>query len=510
MPEKQTLDLVLITGPPRGGTTFTASLVGKLLNLQAAIEPGENPHVGSRLAMMGIREPQLSDLDHGLIVRTQQAIEARRVHIEKDTVFGPYLSLIEKRFRSHFVLPVRRPEMVVESLTYWMDQGFGNAYKEDVPHTFLSPHATELALERTIMDDPNDLGFPRPEEKSIAARRWNTLSRVGKFAFLWAEIMSSVLDSVRHLDRTGYTFVNLDLPYEEIHRLLAEKLGAQATVSPEHVDANSRTRQSEAFSDQRPRFEWSSQEWADFHWFTEPVLAILQEEHGIKFTEPKKPTNFGTYWERDHADFEWFKWMHNSRQESHDVFLEWLTSVQHELTDVLEVGCGAGVYYPRELLSQGLMDAYIGLDVARSTIASAQKFNADVANASFVIGDVRDVSIPSTSLVFSQGTADNDFDLEGFIQRCCKLSSRYVYLVFYRPFVSDSDHRRQWVEGDQTVYCDVSASRLEGFLDAIEGWRRFSYEVFVSNSGVYETHLVLRKAPCEVFEALDQCAEETR
>lgn len=255
-----------------------------MLHLQAAIEPGKNPHVESRLAMMNIREPKSVDLDRGLAARTEKAIQEGRVHLEKDTVFGPYLGLIEERFRTHFVLPVRRPEEVVESLTHWMDQGFGNAYKEEVPHTFLSPSATELALVRTIQADPNDLSFPRPQAGSVVSMQWNSLSRVGKFAFLWSEMMASILDGVRHLNRCAYTLIDLGLPYEEVRRLLAENLGTEATVSAEDVDFNVRTRMMNSSSRQRPRLAWSHQEWSDFYRFTQPIVERLGEEHGIEYS----------------------------------------------------------------------------------------------------------------------------------------------------------------------------------------------------------------------------------
>ena len=94
-----------------------------------------------------MREAALADLADGLLKRIKIAQSNNQEFlIEKDVVYAPYLQLICEAIESHIVFVHRDPFDVVESWTGWGDRVFGNAYRDQIPHTYLSQEAANNAL----------------------------------------------------------------------------------------------------------------------------------------------------------------------------------------------------------------------------------------------------------------------------------------------------------------------------------------------------------------------------
>lgn len=79
------VQLILVVGTPRSGTTNAATSIAGLLDSNANIELPSDPLLRSRLAIKGSREPSIEDLTEGLMRRVENAASTgQRFLVERD------------------------------------------------------------------------------------------------------------------------------------------------------------------------------------------------------------------------------------------------------------------------------------------------------------------------------------------------------------------------------------------------------------------------------------------
>jgi SAM-dependent methyltransferase len=493
---------IFVVGVGRSGTTHVVKAIGKFLEVGAEIEPAPMPALESRL-----------DIESGLSVSTNVErirsyigrVEAHRkrfgqqsVYVEKTVSAGPYLNLLAEYLDARIVLVVRNGLDVVHSWTQWSDSLFGNIYRDEIPHHYLTKTAESKVLNYPLHADLNDLSFPRPRPNDDMSNRWLKLSRIGKFSYGWDKMLRSHLNSSANVGPERFALLKVEADWgPQLENLLPGFSSFLESWEP----AGSTNSITERFPDApqvRSRYEWTTSELSDFWEIAGDLMQQLAYEDGVASTENlrSKPPSFGEVWEKSSVNDDWFEWMHSSRIESHDALTKWATQKRHEVTSVLEVGSGTGVFYPGFFRSLGI--PYVGLDLSARVIRQAEAKSNRMPEVDFFNCDVCDFdSGQQFDLVFSQGTLDNHWDINRSVLKCIRLAKKFVYIVFYRQETALPQHVYEWREAEGCFYNDVSFVELTELINRDGGLRWDVQRVFVRGSGVEEIHLVIEKLSSE-------------
>ena len=424
----------------------------------------------------------------------RQRFGDQAVYVEKTVAAGPYLDLLAEEIDARIVLVVRNGLDVVHSWTQWSDSVFGNIYRDEVPHRFLSERAKRNVLNYPLQTDINDLSFPRPRPGDNLSDRWLRLTRVGKFSYGWEKMLRAHLISSDQIAPERFAVVKVETDWgPQLESLLPGFSAFLETWEPTG-STNSMTERFPDVSNDRSRFDWTKSEFSDFWEIAGELMQNLgySDEVTVKKKLRSKPVSFGEVWEKESVNDDWFEWMHSSRIESHEALTKWVTEKRRGLNSVLEVGSGTGVFYPEFFQSLGV--AYTGLDLSSRVIQQADARFEDVSRVNFFCQDVCDFDTGQQfDLVFSQGTFDNHWDISRSILACINASRKFVYIVFYRQETASSHHAYEWREAEGCFYNDVSAAELVELLGSQTGLRWDLDRVFVRGSGVQEIHLAIEK-----------------
>jgi 2-polyprenyl-3-methyl-5-hydroxy-6-metoxy-1,4-benzoquinol methylase len=490
----------LITGAGRSGTTAAANFVGAFLGTEPLIEPAPAPHVESRLCLEGLLKPQWEDVRDTIGLRWELAKKAGSpAFVEKNVIYGPYLEIVAERLDAHIIFVHRNPWDVVESWLTWSDGVFGNLLRDQLPHSYLSLEARSNLFTLPLEADLNDLSVPRPRGQGPTASAWNSLSRVGKFAYYWGAVNRIHLEQIRNIRTSQVLSVSADDALgPTIHSFLNSipdlEIQHDRLVSPDSVETNSIEERFPGTLRRHLRFNWSDAELAEFRWFTRSAAEELGYDVGKAGTRPR-PASYGTIWESQVASVDWFQWMHESRHEAHATFMQWLADEPCRGWSVLEVGAGVGVFYPRFLLDECGIANYLGLDVSSRVVSSARALHQEDSRIRFEQGSVEhNPALGDFDLVFSQGTIDNVFDMPAFIDACIEHSRRFVYISFYRKNQHGNSHEYEWSADHGCFYNDAHHERVAAMLDNRHDVDWLTFPVWVSNAEVWETHYLIRRA----------------
>lgn len=493
---------IFVVGVGRSGTTHVVKAIGQFLEFGAEIEPAPMPALESRL-----------DIESGPSVATNvekirsyiKRVEAHRerfgeqsVYVEKTVSAGPYLNLLAEHLDARIVLVVRNGLDVVHSWTQWSDSIFGNIYRDEIPHHYLTKTAERKVLNYPLHADLNDLSFPRPRPNDDMSDRWLKLSRVGKFSYGWDKMLRSHLNSSATVGAERFALVKVETDWgHQLENLLPGFSAFLKTWEP-LGSTNSMTERFPDAPQARSRFDWTTSELSDFWEVAGDLMQHLDyADHAASRENLRlKPASFGEVWEKSSVNDDWFQWMHSSRIESHDAFTQWVNEKRHEVTSVLEVGSGTGVFYPE--FFQSLQVPYIGLDVSARVIQQAKAKFKEFPEVDFLNRDVCDFdSGEQFDLVFSQGTFDNHWDINRSVLECIRLARKFVYIVFYRQETASPQHAYEWREAEGCFYNDVSAVEVVELITSQTGLRWDLQRVLVRGSGVEEIHLAIEKLSSE-------------
>lgn len=170
----------------------------------------------------------------------------------------------------------------------------------------------------------------------------------------------------------------------------------------------------------------------------------------------ERPDNYMDFFSSHSGGVEWYEWMYNSRKEQHDAFQLWFRFIDEleKIESVAEFGCGYGVGYTDFFSDR----QYLGIDMSAPAIEWCQS-NRIKEGHSFIVGDFIDFKQDHCfDLVFSQGTIDNTYDIDSFLQNASKLSKKWIYISAYRGYFGDlPSHDYRMVKEQGTFYNDISA-----------------------------------------------------
>ena len=177
---------------------------------------------------------------------------------------------------------------------------------------------------------------------------------------------------------------------------------------------------------------------------------------------PKNKINrYGNYWQDQ--NYEFYEKIYNYTPKIHEYFRDWYYK-QNDITTVLDVGCGGGVY-GRTVFKDKL---YHGVDISKNAIAIA-KSNDVNKNHSYRVADfISDAHYNDTKydLVFSLSVIDHVYDIDGFIKKCIKLSKKYVWIAAYWGYFPKlKTHKMEWHPETSCYQNKLSLLQLQSFFD---------------------------------------------
>jgi hypothetical protein len=183
-----------------------------------------------------------------------------------------YLSLsvnaLYERFGSKFVLMVRRPEAVVNSL--WAKGWYLNPYVQGDPNRALGYQAGTR---------PHH-AFSRIGPKGDELNRWQRLTRIGKLAWFWSALNGETLRQLQCLPREHWRLVRLEAFDYESYCDLSAFLGIQPTIPPSDYRGLVQDRPGRR-PRQRSVRDWTGEERAEFEEETTRVIETLGYAPGI-------------------------------------------------------------------------------------------------------------------------------------------------------------------------------------------------------------------------------------
>lgn len=186
-----------------------------------------------------------------------------------------------------------------------------------------------------------------------------------------------------------------------------------------------------------------------------PANSFIASKDKLPVPIGEKPPSYGAFWKENTGGLEWYTWMYNSRLDQHLAFQSWFNFISRlePVTSVLELGCGLAVGY-----AEFFEDIhYVGTDISEKEIAWCKNNRTNPKHeyiaCDFIKNDFRKVF----DVVFSQGTIDNTYDMDGFIEAAVAASKRWIYLTAYRGFFPHlTEHQYSWNEDHGCYYNDIS------------------------------------------------------
>ncbi len=178
-----------------------------------------------------------------------------------------------------------------------------------------------------------------------------------------------------------------------------------------------------------------------------------------------KPSTYGAFWKEHDGGLEWYTWMYNSRIDQHECLQQWFRYVNNSepVRSVLDFGCGFAVGY-----ADFFKDIrYVGADLAETAIAWCKKNRLNEKHDYVAIDFMTEKFDEKFDLVFSQGTIDNTYDIDGFIKAAIAASQRWIFITAYRGFFPDlQEHRYSWNDQHGCYYNDISPYQVYELLKA--------------------------------------------
>jgi ubiquinone/menaquinone biosynthesis C-methylase UbiE len=163
-------------------------------------------------------------------------------------------------------------------------------------------------------------------------------------------------------------------------------------------------------------------------------------------------------WEK--ADETWYSEIHNQNTELHKNFQNYLKS-KNDVTTILEVGCGTGVYpiQQKDLFGE---KKYTGLDFSKPNI----EFCKERSDFEFIQGDFIKMNLDRKfDLVYSHAVIDHVYDIDEFLRKIIKLCKKYAYVNAYRGYFPEiNEHIMHWRDDDNCYYNDLSVKKSKKIL----------------------------------------------
>ena len=385
--------------------------------------------------------------------------------------FGPFIDRLATLSDVRFLFVYRDGRDVVTSLINWHDHLFGSVYRECMEPGNLTDEALGRVAALPVEDDTSDYARPRPGVDDIWFDRWERFSRFEMCAWYWSRINDLMLTALQGIDDQrwrwlNYTEVEPDAVLGAAHWCGIRGLQADEVATMLNRRINSLEERTGG-SGRYPGWKhWDDDARTRFDAIAAPVMQRLGFYPTTGYTR-FKPRRYGTWWQTNGKDLDWYEWMFDGRKAAHEDLQRFVASRDREgaaLQRVLDVGCGRAVGYAEYFAGR----RFVGLDLSRKEIDWCRTHRNNPLHR-YVSGDLLENEFDEKfDLVYSQGTIDNVYDIDSYLAKMVELSSKWIYVTAYKGwFPNLPEHRYVWDPETTCYYNDVSAQRVREVLSAL-------------------------------------------
>lgn len=451
----------------RSGSTSLARILDMADNGICAVEPSPNLNVETREMMEGRLRDPLALVRRIIIPRVHDGLCRNEIYGEKNVTYGPFIPYIYQELACRFVFIKRDGRDVVRSLMDWHNHKFGTIYRECKEPGDLSGEALSSAAGLPVHLDTSDYSRPRPMRGELLYDKWETLSRFEMCAYYWQKINNLYLDQLSRIPAEAWITLDYTSPTPEDLRRVIEFLKLKG-ISREAIESalseriNSLKQRGINAEREFPRWtDWPCHQRAKFDAMAGNTMIRLgydssSRDHCKGDTEkPGVGLNFGAFWKTHSGGHGWYTWMYNHRILQHNAFQKWFQFIRsiETIESVADFGCGTCVGY-----ADFFKDVrFVGVDLAQNVVDWCRE-NYHNPKHEFRAEEVIEAHPEKEfDLVFSQGTIDNVYDMNGFLQAAVLASRKWVYLTAYRGFFPDLEkHRYEFSPTEGVYYNDIS------------------------------------------------------
>jgi SAM-dependent methyltransferase len=390
------------------------------------------------------------------------------MHGEKNVTLAPFVHDLSRLLDCKFVFVKRDGRDVVRSLINWHNELFGSVYRECRDPGNLTSRAYQAVSALPLEEDSSDYSRPRPTEGDIWYERWEDFSRLEMCAWYWSRINDLYLDMLQDLPPERWIEVDYTRPEAvDISRIFTflGLRGPSERAIRGMLDARINSLEDRTGEGGRyPHWEhWEPQGRVRF----ECIAARTMQRLGYHSTDSLvryQPPNYGEWWRKNKGGLDWYTWMYDERRPAHDDLLLFADAVARRLgrsPSLLDVGCGLAVGYAESFSDR----RYVGMDLSEKEVEWCRQ-NRRNSEHDYVCGDIiREPLVEKFDIVFSQGTIDNSYDMNAYLQALISASRGWIYVTAYRGWFPElAEHRYIWDESTTCFYNDISPSEAKDVL----------------------------------------------
>ncbi len=456
-----------VVASSRSGSTSLARILDMAANGCCEIEPAPNLNEESRLAMDGRLPATTYEIVENLVLpRVASGLAEHEIYGEKSVTYAPFINALYHVTGCRFVYQTRDGRDVVRSMVDWHTGKFGSIYREARNPGKLSAEALLAAAALPVHLDTSDFSRPRPQPGDSLFAEWTDLRRWEMCAYYWSRKNEIYLDALEALPDEAYIRIDYTTPTADDVLEVANFLGLGGLPRKNVQSAlDSRInsladRGSETATPALGWPDWNSGDRDAFDRIAGTTMRRLgyYNEHATRW----QPQGYGSYWKTHDGGLAWYEWMFEGRRAAHDDLLEWIDA-HPELISIADLGCGLGVGYADQLAGR----EYCGFDLSAQNIYWCQQHRTNPMHR-YVCSDFIVEPTGKFDLVFSQGTIDNGYDMDEYLQAAVSMARKWIYITAYRGWSPQLDqHRYSWNAEHGCFYNDLSPSRVTHLLGAL-------------------------------------------
>ncbi len=224
--------IVFATGTGRCGT----HLISKLLCLESNVASSHERNPLNEAFHRYCKWYKLPVDDEGFLSQKELEIKSdllgHNISFEASSLLSMSIAPLYERFDSKFILLLRRPELVVNSLLHkgenknvikWYELPY---YKKDLT---LAPGY------QSYTHFHHFLGRISPRGKSF--KKWNALTRVGKLSWFWSTVNHEIIKQFSKIPNENYRIQKIEQMDFRRYRELCQFLGFKSSISEVRFNA---------------------------------------------------------------------------------------------------------------------------------------------------------------------------------------------------------------------------------------------------------------------------------
>lgn len=432
---------IFIIGSARSGTTALCEILNTATNADFHMEPQPNLNVESRPKLHGI------NLDYKKILQTtvgERIDQAPRIYGEKNVTLTAFIKELYELYDARFVFLVRDGREVVQSMMNWHTEMFGNFYRECKYPVKLSERAQKVIDDLPLEKDTSNYSRPRPVPGDPWYEQWPDFTLHQMLCWYWWKINTVALDSLDSIPCKNIVYFNFSEPYSLIEQIgnifnsfRLEGFDESVVNKMLTTRINSIENRIGGLRRWPVWMDWSDKKLDQF-W---EICGDTMEKLLMNLPSRRYTKDYGSWWESNEVDHQFFVDIYNDRLPQHEAFMKWVKG--NDVKSALDVGCGHSIGY-QEFFSD---IPYTGVDISLKAVDWCQ--NGQHKNVhTWRCADIIITNLYyKHDLVFCQGTIENVYDMDSLVRRMSARAKKYIYITAFKGYFPDlQEHEYHWNE----------------------------------------------------------------